>query len=305
MRASDEDTAGSAAPAWRRHLTLLAKLAFMAAALWLVARHLDLPALGRTLRRAQPGWLVLAAALFTLSKLISSVRLNTFFRAVGIQLTERYNLRLYWLGMFYNLFLPGGIGGDGYKVYLLGKEFPGRRGLIFRALLLDRLSGMLALLVLLLALLAVVPATELRTAGALALPTWWRAVPLVLIPLGLGLSYGLGRWGFSEFRSAFGRTSWEALGVQGAQVLCAWALLAALGAAHGPVLPYLLVFLASSIAAVLPLTVGGLGARELTFLYGAQLFALSGPVAVSVSVLFYVITALVSLAGALVRTERG
>ena len=307
MRAShDEDAAvtAPAASAGRRYLMLLVKLVFMAGALWLVARHLDLTALGRTLRQARPGWLVLAAGLFTLSKLISSVRLNTFFRAVAIQLTERYNLRLYWLGMFYNLFLPGGIGGDGYKVYLLGREFPGRRGLIFRALLLDRLSGMVALLVLLLALLAVVPAAELRAAGALALPAWWRAVPLALIPVGLALSYGLGRWGFGEFRSALGRTSWEALGVQGAQVLCAWALLAALGAAGGPVLPYLLVFLASSIAAVLPFTVGGLGARELTFFYGAQLFALSQPVAVSVSVLFYVITALVSLVGALVRVQK-
>jgi len=281
------------APAWRRLLLLLAKLAFMAGALWLVARHLDLPTLGRTLRQARPGWLALAAALFTLSKLISSVRLNTFFQAVGIQLTERYNLRLYWLGMFYNLFLPGGIGGDGYKVYLLGKEFPGRRGVIFRALLLDRLSGMVALLVLLLLLFA---ATDY--------PGWYRAGALTLVPLGLGLSYGLGRWLFGEFRGAFGRTSWQALGVQGAQVLCACALLAALGAADGPILPYLLVFLASSIAAVLPLTVGGLGARELTFLYGAKLFVLSGPVAVSVSVLFYVITALVSLVGALVRVER-
>jgi uncharacterized membrane protein YbhN (UPF0104 family) len=304
MRASHDDTPAAPTPAGRRYLTLLVKLAFMALALWLVARHLDLPTLGRTLRQARPGWLILAAALFTLSKLISSVRLNTFFRAVDIQLTERYNLRLYWLGMFYNLFLPGGIGGDGYKVYLLGKEFPGQRGVIFRALLLDRLSGMVALLVLLLALLAMVPAAELRAVGALVLPTWWRAVPLALIPAGLGLSYGLARWGFGEFRSAFGRTSWEALGVQGAQVLCAWALLAALGVASGPVLPYLLVFLASSIAAVLPLTVGGLGARELTFLYGAQLFALSAPVAVSVSVLFYVITALVSLVGAWVRVER-
>lgn len=292
------------APAWRRHIVLVVKVLFMVAALWLVARHLDLPALARTLQQARPGWLLLAAALFTLSKLISSVRLNTFFRAVGIQLTERYNLRLYWLGMFYNLFLPGGIGGDGYKVYLLGREFPGRRGVIFRALLLDRLSGMVALLVLLLGLLAVVPVAELRAAGALALPAGWRAAPLALIPAGLALSYGLGRWGFDEFRRAFGRTSWEALGVQGAQVLCAWALLAALGAAGGPVLPYLLVFLASSIAAVLPLTVGGLGARELTFLYGAKLFALSVPVAVSVSVLFYVITALVSLVGALVQVER-
>ena len=283
----------SPASAWRRVLTLLAKLAFMAGALWVVARHLDLPALARTLRHARPGWLAVATGLFIASKLLSSVRLNHFFRAIGLTLSEKYNLRLYWLGMFYNLFLPGGIGGDGYKVYLLGRQFPGRRAVIFRALLLDRLSGMVALLVLLLLLFA---ATDY--------PGWWRVGALALVPLGLALSYGLGRWGFGEFRGAFGRTSWQALGVQGAQVLQAWALLAALGAAGGPVLPYLLVFLASSVAAVLPLTVGGLGARELTFLYGAKLFALSAPVAVSVSVLFYVITAAVSLVGALVRVEK-
>jgi uncharacterized membrane protein YbhN (UPF0104 family) len=124
------------------------------------------------------------------------------------------------------------------------------------------------------------------------------------VPLGLGLSYGLGRWGFGEFRSAFGRTSWQALGVQGSQVLCAWALLLALGQGSGPVLPYLLVFLASSIAAVLPLTVGGLGARELTFFYGAKLFGLNAPVAVSISVLFYVVSAAVSLVGAFIKIEK-
>jgi uncharacterized membrane protein YbhN (UPF0104 family) len=280
-------------PLWRRYLLLIAKLAFMAGALWLVARHLDLAQLVLTLRQAQPGWLLVATALFIVSKLIASVRLNHFFRAIGLSLSEVYNLRLYWVGMYYNLFLPGGIGGDGYKVYLLGQRFPGRRTTIFRALLLDRLSGMLALLVLLLLLFA---GTDF--------PGWWRVGALALVPLGLGLSYGLGRWGFGEFRSAFGRTSWQALGVQGSQVLCAWALLLALGQGSGPVLPYLLVFLASSIAAVLPLTVGGLGARELTFFYGAKLFSLNAPVAVSISVLFYVVSAAVSLIGAFIKIEK-
>jgi uncharacterized membrane protein YbhN (UPF0104 family) len=280
-------------PLWRRHLLLLAKLAFMAGALWLVARHLDLAQLVLTLRQAQPSWLLVATALFIVSKLIASVRLNHFFRAIDISLSEGYNLRLYWVGMYYNLFLPGGIGGDGYKVYLLGQRFPGRRTTIFRALLLDRLSGMLALLVLLLLLFA----------GA-DCPGWWRVGALALVPLGLGLSYGLGRWGFGEFRSAFGRTSWQALGVQGSQVLCAWALLLALGQGSGPVLPYLLVFLASSIAAVLPLTVGGLGARELTFFYGAKLFGLNVPMSVSISVLFYVVSATVSLIGAFIKIEK-
>ena len=129
MAPPDDAPATPAAPAWRRALPLLAKLAFMAGALWLVARHLDLPALARTLRHARPGWLVVAVALFVASKLIASVRLNRFFQAIDLNISESYNLRLYWLGMFYNLFLPGGIGGDGYKVYLLGRQFPGKNRL--------------------------------------------------------------------------------------------------------------------------------------------------------------------------------
>ena len=45
--------------------------------------------------------------------------------------------------MYYHLFLPGGIGG--YKVYLLRQRFPGKTTVLVRSLLLDRVSGVLAL----------------------------------------------------------------------------------------------------------------------------------------------------------------
>ncbi len=50
--------------------------------------------------------------------------------------------------MFYNLFLPGGIGGDGYKIYLLQKNYQTGTKKIFGAVLADRISGMVALVVL-------------------------------------------------------------------------------------------------------------------------------------------------------------
>ena len=65
--------------------------------------------------------LFIAMTLFVISKTIAALRLNFFFRATGIFISELYNLRLYLLGIFYNLFLPGGIGGDGYKIYLLNR----------------------------------------------------------------------------------------------------------------------------------------------------------------------------------------
>ncbi len=264
-----------------------AKLAFVAGAFYFVFHRIGVRDVRRVLAAAQPGWLALAAGLFGLSKWLSARRLNYFFRAIGVPLSEAENLRLYWLGMYYNLFLPGGIGGDGYKVYLLRRRFPGKTTALVRALLLDRVSGVLALGVLAGLLLAFVP----------AVPLPWRLAGVAGVPLGVGASYWLSGRFFPEFQPLFGRVGWLGLGVQGAQVLCAWALLAGTGTAAHTV-AYLVVFLASSVVAVLPLTVGGIGAREVTFLLGAQVLHLNAAVSVTVSLAFYFISAAVALPGA-------
>ena len=53
---------------------------------------------------------------------------------------------------------------------------------------------------------------------------------------------------------------------------------------------YIFIFLLSSIAAVLPLTIGPLGIRELVFVEGARWFALNGELSVAISLLFFLIT---------------
>ena len=53
----------------------------------------------------------------------------------------------------------------------------------------------------------------------------------------------------------------------------------------------------SSIVAVVPLTLGGIGSREVTFFYGAKFLGLDQNISVGVSVLFFLITAMVSLVG--------
>ena len=276
-----------ARPRLRRALVLGAKLAFVAGAFYFVFHRIDVRDVRRVLATAQPGWLALAAGLFALSKWLSARRLNHFFRTIAVPLSEAENLRLYWLGMYYNLFLPGGVGGDGYKVYLLRRRFPGKTTALVRALLLDRVSGVLALGVLAGVLFAFVP----------AVPLPWRLLVLGAVPVGVAASYWLSGWFFPEFQPLFGRAGWLGLGVQGAQVLCAWALLAGTGTT-GHVVEYLVVFLISSVVAVLPLTVGGIGAREVTFLLGAQVLHLDATVSVTISLAFYFITAAVALPGA-------
>ena len=58
-----------------------------------------------------------------------------------------------------------------------------------------------------------------------------------------------------------------------------------------------MVFLCSSIVSVIPLTIGGIGSRELTFVYGAQWFNLSEEKSLGTSMLFFILNALVSLIG--------
>lgn len=273
-------------PRIRKLLSSAAKLLLTGAALWLVFSKIDLSEVLGQLKTARAVPLLFAIALFILSKVISSFRLNTCFRQIGLHLNEPDNLKLYWLGMYYNLFLPGGIGGDGYKIYLLNKHYKTGVKPLTAAVLLDRLSGLAALAALTAVLLVFQP-----------LPAWAKGGGLAGVVL-LYLAYHLlVRRFFPVFGDSLFSTGLQSLGVQLAQAACAVLIMLALGISDH-FLSYLLVFFISSMVAVLPLTIGGVGAREVVFLYGAGYLQLNEHLAVTLSLLFFLITAVVSLSGA-------
>ncbi len=266
-------------------LKLSIKIAVTGISLWFVSRKIDYALLYKTFLSTRPGWLLPATILFLLSKIVSSYRLNLFFRSIHLGLSEKTNLQLYWLGMFYNIFLPGGIGGDGYKIYVLNKKFKIPVKKLFSAVLLDRISGLMALFFLT-ALLFVITFTKLS----------YIFIAISLIVTGILLLHFIYEKFFHAFAGVFYKTNIQGLAVQLLQVLCAWCLLKSTGIESGHP-AYLLVFLFSSVVAVIPFTIGGLGARELTFLLASQKLGLNAEQAVAVSLWFYIITLLVSLAG--------
>src|SRR5215211_2861 len=89
----------------RRFLSLLLKLLITALCFWYIATRIDFSKALLALTRAHWIYLLIALAFFILSKILSSLRLNIYFRNMGLILSEKINLKLYWLGMFYNLFL--------------------------------------------------------------------------------------------------------------------------------------------------------------------------------------------------------
>ena len=126
-------------------LKFIFKVSVSALAIYVVIQKIDLKQTADILLHAGSGWILLGLLAFNASKILSSFRLNIFFRSVDLLLPWIYNLKLYYVGMFYNLFLPGGIGGDGYKVYLLNRTFKTNLKYLISSTLLDRISGMMAL----------------------------------------------------------------------------------------------------------------------------------------------------------------
>ncbi|MBN7814856.1 lysylphosphatidylglycerol synthase transmembrane domain-containing protein [Algoriphagus pacificus] len=268
-----------------------------ALALYLVFRKIDTEQLLSIVKTIQWLWLIPAVLLFVLSKVFTAFRLNQYFRNIGIQISEGLNLKLYLIGMFYNLFLPGGIGGDGYKVYLLNKHFSTSVKKLIQASLLDRLGGLVAILFLLFGLFLMVDIQleELETpvwnglmvAGvALTIPGFWLVQKLF----------------FKDFLPSFWTGNAWSLGGQIAQLVCAWFILSSLGITEN-ILAYQLVFLLSSIVSVLPLTIGGVGARELVFIYAHAYAGIEETAAVAFSLIFFLITAGTSLLGAFVKVD--
>lgn len=272
------------------------KFAITAVALYFVVRKINITDIAALYSRANPWFLILAFLAFTLSKLISAFRLNIYFSAIDLKLREKTNVELYLLGMFYNLFLPGGIGGDGYKIYLLHKNYQTGTKKIFGAVLTDRISGMVALMALALVGISFLNLKSATQFTIYSLQFTIFNLAFFLIPVVFLVYYFFVKFIYSYFLKINLVTYLYAFAVQLLQVACAWFLLLALGETENH-LAYIVIFLVSSAVAVLPISIGGVGVRELTFLYGSQLLNVDINVAVGISFLFYLITAVVSLAG--------
>ncbi|WP_296703017.1 lysylphosphatidylglycerol synthase transmembrane domain-containing protein [Algoriphagus sp.] len=273
------------------------KLLLTGLAVFLVFRKIDSDQLWEIAKSLQWIWLVPVLIFFTLSKVFTAFRLNRYFRTIDLLISERLNLKLYLIGMFYNLFLPGGIGGDGYKVYLLNKQFKTPVKKLIQASLLDRLGGLVAIIFLLFGLFLLVDIQVSFFETSL-----WNGLMVAGIVMTIPIFWLVQKYFFKDFLPSFWSANTWSLAGQLAQIVCALFILWSLGITEN-ILAYQLVFLLSSIVAALPLTIGGVGARELVFVYAHTYVGIDEATAVAFSLIFFLISALVSLCGAFIKYE--
>lgn len=206
-------------------------------------------------------------------------------RNAGIELSFPEIIKLYWIGMFYNQFLPGGVGGDAYKVALLKykKSVHLRHGA--GIMINDRISGFVVLLTLVVLMYYVV-----QFDSRVDLVLW------LLIPLSLfGYLFFLRRF-YNSVTKIFPLLMLYSLCVQMMQFIVIIFLMSALGYQEH-YLSYLFIFGISSIASNLPISIGGIGIREMVFFTGAQYLNLIPEHAVFISITFYLISFVVSIPG--------
>ena len=269
----------------RKRLFLFLKIILTAFCLWFVSTRIDTDAAMRAISGANALWLAAAFILYCISKVVAAARLQINFSNIRLAIPAGENLALYWLGMFYNLFLPGSISGDAYKVILLNKRYGTSWRKLTAAVLLDRFSGLAGLSI----LLAVYGFLSLNDSGLMIL---FAGTAL----MGTGILYVVIRKWMPDFKEGFVPTLLLGIAVQALQVLAVYAILLGLGM-DPSVHAYVFIFLLSSVASVLPLTIGGLGLREIVFLYASSYFLLDRETSVVISLLFFLITVLSSLPG--------
>jgi len=128
-------------------LTILQLLVTGALLYWVFHDPAVRSAMALAIRDADYRWIGAAILAYIVVEFAAVVRWQILLKVQGINLSNARVAGLFFIGMFYNQFLPGGTGGDIVKTYLLWKETPGKKPGALLAVLFDRMIGLIALII--------------------------------------------------------------------------------------------------------------------------------------------------------------
>jgi glycosyltransferase 2 family protein len=127
----------------RKHFTTLLKITITAVGLYFALTQAPLAEVGQILTRIAWPWFFLAFILVNVSLVVRAWRWLLLLRGLGVSVRLPRLVALYFVGSFFNSFLPSGFGGDVVRVLALGKNTP--RSTAAGTVLVDRLTGLLML----------------------------------------------------------------------------------------------------------------------------------------------------------------
>jgi hypothetical protein len=299
-------------PKGRRGWLLALRLAVTLSLLGLLLKLVGWQNIGRALAAADVRWLAGALALYVLGVVIRGLRLQILLQSAGPRVGLGRLTALTFVGFFFNMFLPTGIGGDAVRAVEISRDAPAP--IVVSSMLVDRALGLLSasLLALLVGWLG----------GPQAANTAARSVWLLAQGLTIGLAAGL--WLLTQTRLAARflepiprvgpRLSSVARAFAGFTrrallISLGYGLLfgvtnalnyAALGAALGVPVPltyYILVSPLITLILLAPISLNGLGTRDAVYLFFFTPLAVAPAAIISMSVLYHGLNLLAGLAG--------
>jgi len=151
-----------APPPRRRLLSTLGKVA-VTVALYaiLFAYKLDLHKFLDSLRAANLAWVALGIIVYAGGQWLSAWRWWLLLRPVELQVRYLRMVAFYFIGMFFNFFLPTIVGGDAVKAILLSRE-TGAPARSTMSVFMERNVGLLALLTIATAAAGFAPTVEVK-----------------------------------------------------------------------------------------------------------------------------------------------
>ncbi|GAG41267.1 unnamed protein product, partial [marine sediment metagenome] len=160
---------------WKRAGKLLLKIVLSLGILAYLLSHVSLTSFWKALLDARHNYLILAFLLYIVGQVLSTYKWRLLAKTLGFRRKFKRFLAYYFIGMFFNLFLLGSIGGDVGKAYLLA----GRRDSRMRAgysILAERFTGGMALVTI--AIIALISSPSIGV-----IPLWLKLIHWV----GLGM----------------------------------------------------------------------------------------------------------------------
>jgi uncharacterized protein (TIRG00374 family) len=286
---------------------------------------MDWGRLGAIARTLDPGWTLAAFASFGVIFAIATWRWQILLAVQGIHLSFAHAGRLFFIGHFFNAFMLGVTGGDLAKIYYIANAAREQREAAALSVIVDRIIGLVALLILAVALsvfyypfLTQLPETRAAvwTVYLIALGTaafgsvvavfprihravrargWWEKVPLHALVEKLSAAT-------AQYAGAV-QTNILACSVSFVMHLInlasSWALIRALGldVPLGPFASFLPII---ALLIALPISFSGLGVREMLAVLFFGLLGISQEHAVAFAFLQLSINLAWSLVGGLV-----
>ncbi|WP_456434488.1 lysylphosphatidylglycerol synthase transmembrane domain-containing protein [Thermosulfuriphilus sp.] len=280
---------------------------------WLI-HQIDLRTLGRALKGFPPHLFALAALVFILAQVLSTRRWQVLASSLRIRAPYGLLLRYYFVGSYFNLLMPGAIGGDVIKAYLLSKGQEGKLRISY-SIVGDRGFGLGAILGLSLGgfLLKpdIVPAAGrwplfLVLAGGNLI---FLAAPLLSsIIRRLFPSFPEDIFAFWRNRLVFLEAYLLSVLVQLLVITFHWMLGKGLGLPYGFGF-YLVVVPLISVASSLPLSISGIGIREGGFAFFLKHLGENPALGVALGILAFGVSLVVGAIGGIVylfgQHERG